>query len=60
MIDQPRDSLEALFKAIRLNPSMWESYYNLGVLVSSDMTTAVPAPMSTMLLTVNQLTQRIV
>lgn len=60
MIDQPRDSLEALSRAIRLNPSMWESYYNLGVLVSSNIITMVLVPMSTMPSAVNQLTQRIV
>lgn len=46
MIDQPHDSLDALSRAFRLNTSIWESYYNLGVLVSSDVITVVLAPVS--------------
>lgn len=34
---QPRDSLDNLTRAIKLNPFLWESWYNIGVLVSSDV-----------------------
>lgn len=34
--EQARDSLECLSRAIRLTPFQWETWYNLGVLVSFD------------------------
>lgn len=42
MMGQPRDSLDNLARAMRLNPFRWEFWYNLGVLVSF----SVPRPWS--------------
>ncbi|KAG8162951.1 hypothetical protein KVR01_007429 [Diaporthe batatas] len=37
VVKQYRDSLDSLSRAARLNPMAWEVWYNLGVLVSSDI-----------------------
>lgn len=37
IVDQPRDSIDGLSRAIRLNPILWEAWYNIGVLVSFDV-----------------------
>lgn len=34
---QNRDSLDALATSVRLNPYVWESWYNLGILVSGPL-----------------------
>lgn len=36
MINQPSASLDSLARAIKLNPFIWQSWYNLAILVSSD------------------------
>lgn len=40
MASQPRDSFDGVARSINLNPFLWESWYNVGVLVSLD----VPQP----------------